>query len=48
MGSSSFRFSYLSPYADAFRLGGEAHIIDTAKLTPAQSALEIANTINIP
>jgi predicted kinase len=49
MGPSSFRFSYLSPYAEAFQswLGEEAHVIDTAELTPAQAASKIANAIDI-
>jgi predicted kinase len=49
MGPSSFRFSYLSPYAEAFQswLGDEAHVIDTAELAPAQAASKIANTIDI-
>ena len=48
MGPSSFRFSYLSPYAEAFEywLGQEAHVIDTAQLTPAQAASEVAKTVN--
>ena len=49
MGPSSFRFSYLSPYAEAFQswLSKEAHVIDTAGLTPAQAASEVADTVNI-
>jgi len=49
MGPSSFRFSYLSPYAEAFQswLGEEACVIDTGKLTPTQAAAAVANTVNI-
>ena len=49
MGPSSFRFSYLSPYAEAFQswLGEEAHVVDTAELTPAQAASEIANKVGL-
>ena len=48
MGPSSFRFSYLSPYAEAFRswLSNEAHVIDTRGLTPAQAASEIVEAVN--
>ena len=46
--ASGIRFSYLSPYAEAFQswLGNEAHVIDTAELTPAQAASEVAKTVN--
>jgi predicted kinase len=49
MGPSSFRFSYLSPYAEAFQtwLGTDAHVIDTADLTPAQAASEVVASVNI-
>jgi predicted kinase len=44
MGPSSFRYSYLVPYAEAFEewLGNDARVIDTAELTPHQAASEIA------
>ena len=47
--ASGIRFSYLSPYAEAFQswLSKEAHVIDTAELTPAQAASEVAATVNI-
>ena len=49
MGPSSFRFGYLSPYAEAFQswLGEEAHIIDTAQITPAEAASQVATTASI-
>jgi hypothetical protein len=47
LGPSSFRLSYLDPYADAFRdwLHDEAEVIDTTDLTPAQAALQIAEAV---
>lgn len=44
MGPSSFRHSYLAPYAEAFEgwLGKDAQIVDTAELTPHQAASKIA------
>ncbi len=47
--ASGIRFSYLSPYAEAFQswLSKEAHVIDTAELTPAHAASEDADTVNI-
>jgi hypothetical protein len=38
MGPSSFRYSYLVPYAEAFHawLGNDAQIIDTTQLTPTR------------
>jgi hypothetical protein len=49
IGPSAFRFSYLSPYAEAFQswLVKEAHVIDTVELTPAQAAPEAGRTLNI-
>lgn len=45
---SSFHFSYLTPYADAFGawLGNDANVIDTTNLTPAQTAAQIAQEVN--
>jgi hypothetical protein len=47
LGPSSFRLSYLDPYADAFRdwLHDEAEVIDTTDLTPAQAVLQIAEAV---
>jgi predicted kinase len=47
MGPSSFRFSYLTLYANAFQswLHKEAHVIDTKELTPAQTASAIAEAV---
>jgi len=44
MGPSSFRFGYMAPYAEAFEswLSKEAHVIDTAEITPAQAASRVA------
>lgn len=46
MGSSSFRFRYLTPY-EAFQawLCKEAHVIDTTELSPAQAASKIAEAV---
>jgi len=48
MGPSSFRYSYLAPYAEAFEewLGNDAQVIDTAELTPYEAASEIAASAN--
>lgn len=50
MGPSTFRYSHLNPYAEAFQswLGKEAHVIDTGALTPAQAASEIVKAVNAP
>ncbi|MFE7332872.1 AAA family ATPase [Streptomyces sp. NPDC057565] len=47
MGPSPFRLKYLEPYAEAARtwLHGEAEVVDTAHLTPAQAALRIAEAV---
>ena len=47
LGPSSFRLSYLDPYAEAFRdwLHDEAEVIDTTDLTPAEAALQIAEAV---
>lgn len=48
MGPSTFRFSYLTSYAEAFRtwLGREAEVIDSTHLTPAQASSTIADAVN--
>ncbi|MGW7367952.1 AAA family ATPase [Streptomyces sp. NPDC054841] len=45
--NSPFRLKYLEPYAEAARtwLHGEAEVIDTTHLTPAQAALQIAEAV---
>ncbi|MFE3635031.1 ATP-binding protein [Streptomyces sp. NPDC059168] len=45
--NSPFRLKYLEPYAEAARtwLQGEAEVIDTTRLTPAQAALRIAEAV---
>ncbi|MDH6709563.1 hypothetical protein P3T27_006311 [Kitasatospora sp. MAA19] len=45
--NSPFRLKYLEPYAEAARrwLHGEAEVIDTTHLTPAQTALQIAEAV---
>ncbi|WP_030595984.1 AAA family ATPase [Streptomyces fulvoviolaceus] len=48
VGSNSwFRLKYLEPYAEAARtwLHGEAEVVDTTHLTPAQAALRIAEAV---
>ncbi|WP_182875004.1 ATP-binding protein [Microbispora sp. H10670] len=44
---SPFRLRYLEPYAEAARtwLHGEAEVVDTTHLTPAQVALQIAQAL---
>ncbi|GIH46303.1 ATP-binding protein [Microbispora rosea subsp. rosea] len=44
---SPFRLRYLEPYAEAARtwLHGEAEVVDTTHLTPAQVALQIAEAV---
>ncbi len=44
---SPFRLKYLEPYAEAARtwLHGEAEVVDTTHLTPAQVALHIAAAV---
>ncbi|CAL9338247.1 AAA family ATPase [Streptomyces sp. enrichment culture] len=44
MGPSAFRLAYLEPYAEAARawLHAEAEVVDTTRLTPAETALRIA------
>ncbi|MGC0421197.1 hypothetical protein ABIA38_006730 [Embleya sp. AB8] len=46
--NSPFRLKYLEPYAEAARtwLHGEAEVLDTTQLTPAQAALQIAKAVN--
>ncbi|MFT4218102.1 MAG: ATP-binding protein [Micropruina sp.] len=48
LGPSEFRFSYVTPYAEAFRtwLSSEAEVIDSTHLTPAQAASAIADAVN--
>lgn len=45
MGPSTFRMSYLDPYAEAFDtwLRDEAEVVDTTDLTPAETAHLIAS-----
>ncbi|MEV8133394.1 MULTISPECIES: AAA family ATPase [Micrococcaceae] len=47
LGPSTFRFSYLEPYADAARtwLHNEAEVIDTTDITPDQAAQQIADSV---
>jgi len=47
MGPSSFRFGYMTPYAEALQswLSKEAHVIDTAEITPAQVASQVASQV---
>lgn len=47
LGPSPFRLEYLEPYAEAARtwLHGEAEVVDTTHLTPAQVALQIAEAV---
>lgn len=47
LGPSPFRLRYLEPYAEAARtwLHGEAEVIDTTRLTPAEAALRIAEAV---
>jgi hypothetical protein len=44
---SPFRLAHLAPYAEAARtwLHGEAEIVDTTNLTPAQAAVQIAEAV---
>jgi len=44
---SPFRLNYLEPYAEAARtwLHGEAEVVDTTYLTPAQAARQIADAV---
>jgi AAA domain len=44
---SPFRLGYLEPYAEAARtwLHGEAEVVDTTHLTPAQAAARIAEAV---
>ena len=46
---SPFRLKHLAPYAEAARtwLHGEAEVVDTTHLTPAQAALQIAAALEI-
>lgn len=48
LGPTLFRLKYLQPYAEAARtwLHDEAEVVDTTGLTPAQAALQIADTVN--
>jgi hypothetical protein len=45
--NSPFRLKYLEPYAEAARtwLHGEAEVVDTTHLTPAEAALRIAEAV---
>ncbi|WP_394428167.1 AAA family ATPase [Streptomyces sp. SGAir0957] len=47
MGPSAFRLAYLEPYAEACRtwLHAEATVIDTTRLTPAEAASRIAESV---
>ncbi|MFG3029330.1 AAA family ATPase [Streptomyces sp. NPDC048253] len=47
LGPSLFRLKYLEPYAEAARtwLHGEAEVVDTTHLTPAQAASRIAEAV---
>ncbi|WP_405966438.1 AAA family ATPase [Streptomyces sp. NBC_00015] len=47
LGPSPFRLEHLGPYAEAARtwLHGEAEVVDTTQLTPAQAALRIAEAV---
>lgn len=47
MGPSAFRLAYLEPYAEASRtwLHAEATVIDTTRLTPAEAASRIAESV---
>jgi hypothetical protein len=47
--NSSFRLKYLEPYAEAARtwLHGEAEVVDTTHLTPAEAALRIAEAVKV-
>jgi hypothetical protein len=47
LGPSWFRLNHLEPYAEAARtwLHGEAEVIDTTRLTPAQAARQIADAL---
>jgi len=49
-GPSSFRLTYLEPYAEAAPtwLHGEAEVVDTTHLTPAQAAPRIAEAVGRP
>jgi hypothetical protein len=46
--NSPFRLKYLEPYAEAARtwLHGEAEVVDTTDLTPAEVALQFAGAVN--
>ena len=47
LGPSSFRLTYLEPYAEAARtwLHSEADVVDTTHLTPGQAARQIADAV---
>ncbi|MFG2409506.1 ATP-binding protein [Streptomyces brevispora] len=47
LGPSPFRLKYLEPYAEAARtwLHGEAEVVDTTHLTPAQAVLQTAEAV---
>lgn len=47
LGPSTFRFSYLKPYAEAAHtwLHKEAEVIDTADITPEEAAQQIADSV---
>jgi predicted kinase len=48
LGPSSFRWSYVDQYAEAFRdwIQHEAEVIDTSHLTPTETAHQIAGSLN--
>jgi hypothetical protein len=48
LGPSSFRLTYLQPYAEAAAtwLHAAAQVIDTTNSTPAETALQIAESVN--
>jgi AAA domain len=48
LGPSSFRLKYLQPYAEAAAtwLHGAAQVIETTRSTPAEAALQIAESVN--
>ncbi|QHK22526.1 AAA family ATPase (plasmid) [Pseudarthrobacter psychrotolerans] len=47
LGPSTFRFSYVEPYAEAARtwLHNEAEVIDTTHITAAEAAQQIADSV---
>ena len=47
-GPSTFRHTYVEPYAEAARtwLHADAEVVDTTRLTPAEAAARIAKAVN--